>query len=221
MSSRPGRGAAGRGGRRAFHPGRFRRRRRARAFWQRGRRRHLRVREHSGRRSPALRRAGAAAAAARGARDRPGPACREELRRRAAAAARRRSRRSTALDDLARRARRGSARPAILKTRRFGYDGKGQVRIDAPRRGRGSVGRQYAARPACSRRFVDFDAEFSILLCRGADGEIALWDAPENVHRGGILERSRVPAHPELARAIPAGRSAGAADRRRRSTMPG
>jgi 5-(carboxyamino)imidazole ribonucleotide synthase len=50
--------------------------------------------------------------------------------------------------------------------------------------------------------YVDFDAEFSILLCRGADGDIVMWDAPRNRHEGGILVTSNVPAGPELAPAI-------------------
>src|ERR1043165_5389597 len=59
--------------------------------------------------------------------------------------------------------------PAILKTRRFGYDGKGQVRIDSP----GDAGRAWQevhGAPCVLEGLVRFDAEFSILLCRGADG---------------------------------------------------
>jgi 5-(carboxyamino)imidazole ribonucleotide synthase len=47
--------------------------------------------------------------------------------------------------------------------------------------------------------FVRFDAEFSILLCRGADGETVVWDSPRNEHEGGILARSTVPAGPAFA----------------------
>jgi 5-(carboxyamino)imidazole ribonucleotide synthase len=49
---------------------------------------------------------------------------------------------------------------------------------------------------------VPFEAEFSILLCRGQDGEAVIWDAPRNTHEGGILARSEVPAGPELTNAI-------------------
>jgi 5-(carboxyamino)imidazole ribonucleotide synthase len=91
--------------------------------------------------------------------------------------------------------------PAILKIRRFGYDGKGQVRIDEA----GDTQRAWEAvqgAPSVLEGFVSFDAEFSILLCRGADGETVTWDAPRNRHEGGILVRSEVPAGPELANAI-------------------
>jgi 5-(carboxyamino)imidazole ribonucleotide synthase len=94
--------------------------------------------------------------------------------------------------------------PAILKTRRFGYDGKGQARIAAP----GEAAAAWEAiggRPAVLEGFVEFDAEFSILLCRGRDGGVALWDAPLNVHEGGILRRSIVPAPAGLAPAIEKG----------------
>ncbi len=94
--------------------------------------------------------------------------------------------------------------PAILKTRRFGYDGKGQARID----GAGDAQKAWEAvrgAPSVLEGFVAFDAEFSILLCRGADGETVTWDAPVNRHRGGILVRSEVPAGPELAGAVAQG----------------
>lgn len=93
--------------------------------------------------------------------------------------------------------------PAILKTRRFGYDGKGQARIEAP----ADADAAWAAvggAPSLLEGFVRFEAEFSILLCRGADGETVVWEAPRNRHEGGILVTSDVPAGPELATAIPA-----------------
>ncbi|MGQ0589279.1 MAG: 5-(carboxyamino)imidazole ribonucleotide synthase [Sphingosinicella sp.] len=99
----------------------------------------------------------------------------------------------TALDQL--------GAPAILKTRRLGYDGKGQARIDAPA---GTDAAWEAIKGASSvlEGFVTFDAEFSILLCRGSGGELAIWDAPRNVHANGILDRSIVPAGSALAPAI-------------------
>ncbi|VAW04080.1 N5-carboxyaminoimidazole ribonucleotide synthase [hydrothermal vent metagenome] len=83
--------------------------------------------------------------------------------------------------------------PAILKTIRMGYDGKGQSRVKA-----GDdldshwdvVGRQ----PCVAEGFVTFDYEFSVILVRGHDGEIRFWDTPHNVHVGGILATSAVPA---------------------------
>ncbi len=82
--------------------------------------------------------------------------------------------------------------PAILKTARFGYDGKGQVKIDAP------DGAQAAwdtiGGPAVLEAFVPFEHEFSILIARGLDGNIARYDPPLNVHRDAILRHSTVPA---------------------------
>jgi 5-(carboxyamino)imidazole ribonucleotide synthase len=88
--------------------------------------------------------------------------------------------------------------PAILKTRRFGYDGKGQARIGAP----GEAADAWAAvrgSPAVLEAFVAFEAEFSILLCRSISGEIVFWDAPRNVHVQGILRRCVVPAGEDLS----------------------
>ncbi|MFL6857658.1 MAG: 5-(carboxyamino)imidazole ribonucleotide synthase [Allosphingosinicella sp.] len=84
--------------------------------------------------------------------------------------------------------------PAILKTRRFGYDGKGQARI----RSAADADEAWAAvrgAPSVLEAFVTFDAEFSVLLCRGAEGEMRVWPTPLNTHRDGILARSDVPAN--------------------------
>ena len=90
--------------------------------------------------------------------------------------------------------------PAILKTTLFGYDGKGQVRIDAAHEAHaawdtlGTPPRIARGVPAIVEARVDFAAEFSVLLARGGDGAIATWDTPENVHVDGILATSTVPA---------------------------
>ncbi len=91
--------------------------------------------------------------------------------------------------------------PAILKTRRFGYDGKGQVRIVASDEA-GAAWEAMRGAPCVLEGFVRFDAEFSILLCRSPPGETAVWTAPENVHAHGILDHSSVPAAPALGPAI-------------------
>jgi 5-(carboxyamino)imidazole ribonucleotide synthase len=91
--------------------------------------------------------------------------------------------------------------PAILKTRRFGYDGKGQARI-MDRSQADAAWESVRGAPSILEAFVPFIAEFSILLCRGADGEIVTWPVPRNEHEGGILARSTVPAPLELAPAI-------------------
>jgi 5-(carboxyamino)imidazole ribonucleotide synthase len=81
--------------------------------------------------------------------------------------------------------------PGILKTRRDGYDGKGQWRIMTPA---DAAALDLPAIALVYEGFVNFKAEFSVLLCRAADGDIRFWDTPENVHKGGILARSTVPA---------------------------
>ena len=91
--------------------------------------------------------------------------------------------------------------PAILKTRRFGYDGKGQARImDASEAAAAweAVGRA----PSVLEGFVRFEEEFSILLCRSQSGKCVTWDAPRNVHSEGILRTSTVPAHKAIGGAV-------------------
>jgi len=88
--------------------------------------------------------------------------------------------------------------PAILKTRRFGYDGKGQQRIIAAAEAE-PAWRALGGAPAILEALVPFAAEFSILLCRAASGETVFWDAPVNRHHDGILERCDIPADPSLA----------------------
>ncbi|MEY4721386.1 MAG: hypothetical protein RIQ46_1111 [Pseudomonadota bacterium] len=85
--------------------------------------------------------------------------------------------------------------PGILKTRRDGYDGKGQWRISTPE---DAAHVDLPGVPLIYEGFVTFSAEFSVILCRGADGDIRFWDSAENVHVGGILSRSTVPASPAV-----------------------
>jgi 5-(carboxyamino)imidazole ribonucleotide synthase len=83
--------------------------------------------------------------------------------------------------------------PAVLKTRRFGYDGKGQAVI----RSKGEADAALAAiggRPAILEGFVSFARECSIIAVRALDGDVAAYDMAENVHRDGILHTSTVPA---------------------------
>ena len=83
--------------------------------------------------------------------------------------------------------------PAILKTRRMGYDGKGQVRIDRPDQAEAAFAAMGGA-PAILEAVAPFIREISVVAARGADGGFAAYDPAENVHRGGILRRSAVPA---------------------------
>ncbi|KQT32705.1 phosphoribosylaminoimidazole carboxylase [Sphingomonas sp. Leaf412] len=87
--------------------------------------------------------------------------------------------------------------PAVLKTTRFGYDGKGQTRI-------ASVDEADAAwdaigGPAVLEAFVTFTHEFSIVLVRAADGTMTSYPPPWNEHRDGILHRSTLPAPAAVA----------------------
>lgn len=88
--------------------------------------------------------------------------------------------------------------PAILKTRRFGYDGKGQARIDTADQA-AAAWAAIGEAPAILEGLVDFAHEFSVILCRGQDGAIVDWPVPVNLHKGGILATSSLPA-PALVR---------------------
>jgi 5-(carboxyamino)imidazole ribonucleotide synthase len=87
--------------------------------------------------------------------------------------------------------------PAILKTRRDGYDGKGQARIHSAADA-AAAWEAIGHRPAILEGFVSFEREYSILLARSADGSAVHWDPVENVHEQGILDTSTVPAHPAI-----------------------
>ncbi|WP_104491767.1 5-(carboxyamino)imidazole ribonucleotide synthase [Paracoccus denitrificans] len=77
--------------------------------------------------------------------------------------------------------------PSILKTRRLGYDGKGQIRFsDAGQR-------DWTGAPSVLEGFVEFSAEISVIVARGADGQVAAYDPGLNVHREGILRTTTVP----------------------------
>lgn len=83
--------------------------------------------------------------------------------------------------------------PAVLKTTRFGYDGKGQARLLSPADA-DAAWEAIGGGPAILEAFVDFDDEFSIVLARGIDGAVVIYPAPKNVHKAGILDTSTVPA---------------------------
>jgi 5-(carboxyamino)imidazole ribonucleotide synthase len=99
--------------------------------------------------------------------------------------------------------------PCIVKTRRLGYDGQGQVRLAAGC-DRAAIDAAFAtlAGPHAGglivEQFVTFDRELSVIAVRGRDGTAAVYPLVENEHRGGILRLSRapapdVPAHVERA----------------------
>ncbi|WP_267389419.1 5-(carboxyamino)imidazole ribonucleotide synthase [Sphingomonas sp. GC_Shp_3] len=88
--------------------------------------------------------------------------------------------------------------PAILKTLRMGYDGKGQVRIHAAAEAE-AAWNAIGGRPAILEGFVSFSHEFSIILVRGVDGAMVSYPPPWNEHQDGILARSTLPAPAEIA----------------------
>ena len=93
--------------------------------------------------------------------------------------------------------------PGILKTRREGYDGKGQYRINDDHEAAGiPLGQQ----PMLYEGLVQFAHEFSVILCRGQDGQTLFWDSAENVHKHGVLDVSRVPAPAEVQAQVEAAR---------------
>jgi 5-(carboxyamino)imidazole ribonucleotide synthase len=82
--------------------------------------------------------------------------------------------------------------PAILKTRRLGYDGRGQVRIRTPADASGAFAQLNA--PAILEGFCAFEREVSIIAARGGNGATVFYDLNENEHAGGILTRTTLPA---------------------------
>ncbi|EKX57089.1 Phosphoribosylaminoimidazole carboxylase ATPase subunit [Rhodobacter sp. AKP1] len=87
----------------------------------------------------------------------------------------------------------GIGTPAILKTTRLGYDGKGQARLMEP----DDAAEAFAAmggQPAVLEGFVRFTHEVSVIAARGRDGSVAVYEPGENVHLSGILHTTTVPA---------------------------
>ena len=83
--------------------------------------------------------------------------------------------------------------PSILKTRRMGYDGKGQIRLkDASDMTEAWQAMQGA--PSVLERFINFTHEVSVIAARARDGQVACYDPGENAHREGILHSTTVPA---------------------------
>ena len=88
----------------------------------------------------------------------------------------------------------------IVKTRRFGYDGKGQWRIDADTDFRQNSA-EMLAQPAILERIIPFSRELSIIIARAADGQTACYPPIENQHENHILRRSIMPAEVDATRA--------------------
>jgi 5-(carboxyamino)imidazole ribonucleotide synthase len=83
--------------------------------------------------------------------------------------------------------------PAILKTTRLGYDGKGQARIKTAADAPAALASMEGA-PSVLEGFINFSHEVSVIAARGLDGSVACYDPGENVHKDGILSTTTLPA---------------------------
>lgn len=83
--------------------------------------------------------------------------------------------------------------PGVVKTTRYGYDGKGQARLHGPDQIQ-SAFESLSPKPLIYERVVDFACEISVIVARGAHGETRCFDVTENRHRNGILDLSFAPA---------------------------
>ncbi|HEX5042366.1 MAG TPA: 5-(carboxyamino)imidazole ribonucleotide synthase [Candidatus Polarisedimenticolaceae bacterium] len=90
--------------------------------------------------------------------------------------------------------------PSVLKTRRFGYDGKGQRLIRTAAEAE-DAWRELEHRPSVLEAFVPFSRELSLVAARGQNGAVAAYPLVENEHGNGILRLTRAPA-PRLSRAL-------------------
>jgi len=94
--------------------------------------------------------------------------------------------------------------PCILKTRRFGYDGKGQSRLKIPADAQ-QAWADLGKTPCVLEGFIDFSREISVIGARAQDGSVVCYDPGENVHRDGILHTTTIPAplsHAQLTDAV-------------------
>ena len=90
--------------------------------------------------------------------------------------------------------------PAIIKTRRLGYDGKGQAKVTSIEEAAAALAR-FKGASCILEGFVDFAFEASVVAARGVDGAFAAFDPPENIHENHILRRSIVPGRLKHAQA--------------------
>nr|WP_273721576.1 5-(carboxyamino)imidazole ribonucleotide synthase [Bartonella sp. ML71XJBT] len=87
----------------------------------------------------------------------------------------------------------------LLKTRRFGYDGKNQIMLDHPHeQALEEAFTTFREQPLILEEIVPFLSEISVLSARSKQGEHIFYDCPENQHKNGILHKSFVPSHVPL-----------------------
>jgi 5-(carboxyamino)imidazole ribonucleotide synthase len=94
--------------------------------------------------------------------------------------------------------------PGILKTARDGYDGKGQWRIGSALE---ASGVRFPGVTCIYEGFVTYETEFSVILVRGRDGTVRFWDSTANLHDGGMLTQSILPAGALVEAQVPAARA--------------
>ncbi|MFM7403077.1 MAG: 5-(carboxyamino)imidazole ribonucleotide synthase [Erythrobacter sp.] len=94
--------------------------------------------------------------------------------------------------------------PGILKTARDGYDGKGQWRVRTPREA-GAL--RFPGVTCIYEGFVTYETEFSVILVRGRDGSVRFWDSTANLHDGGMLAQSILPAGALVEAQLPEARA--------------
>jgi 5-(carboxyamino)imidazole ribonucleotide synthase len=83
--------------------------------------------------------------------------------------------------------------PAVMKTASWGYDGKGQARVESREQAE-QAWQSLGGRDAILERWIDFTSELSVIAVRGVDGELACYDPISNIHRHHILDVSLAPA---------------------------
>jgi 5-(carboxyamino)imidazole ribonucleotide synthase len=93
--------------------------------------------------------------------------------------------------------------PGIVKTARFGYDAKGQVRVRSRDDVAAAIGAMRGA-PCVLERLIELSAELSVIVARDDTGAVATWPVAENRHRDGILDVSIVPARVDANLAVQA-----------------
>jgi 5-(carboxyamino)imidazole ribonucleotide synthase len=107
---------------------------------------------------------------------------------------------AVASDDDARRSFAALGGPGVLKTRRLGYDGKGQIKVKSADEAVTAI-TSFRDAPSVLEAFIDFEFEASIVAAHGQDGSFAAYDPPENSHENHILRRSVVPSRLSEAQA--------------------
>jgi len=84
--------------------------------------------------------------------------------------------------------------PVVIKTSRFGYDGKGQ-KVIYKKEEIEKIVSEFIDVQVIIEKFIEFELEISVIICRDMSGKISAYDPSENIHKNGILVESKVPAN--------------------------